>query len=93
MNEDKLYDQAERGRQAQNLLENTVLWDGFAILERDYIQAWKATPARDAMAREKWWIAVNMIGKLRENLITVLNNGKLAQADLSLRATRANKAA
>ncbi len=92
MSDDKLYDEIERATQARYLLENAVLWDCFNILERDYILAWKATPARDAMAREKWWIAVNMIGKLRENLITVLNNGKLAQADLSLRA-KVNKAA
>ena len=77
--DDKLHDAIVRGSQAAALLTSELLKESLATLERDYTEAWKTTPARDTDARERLWQAVNVVGKVRDHLVIVLNDGKLAQ--------------
>jgi hypothetical protein len=44
--------------------------------------AWRATTIDDAAAREKLFLAVNIVGKVRDHLTAILANGKLAVAEL-----------
>ena len=37
-------------------------------------------PARDVDGRERLWQAVNIVGKVKDHLTTILNNGKLGAA-------------
>jgi hypothetical protein len=46
MSEDKLQAAVSRGARAEALLQNELLQEAFAVLEHDYIDAWKMTPAR-----------------------------------------------
>jgi len=73
---------AARGARAKALLENELLVEAFEALEKEYTAAWRSTGARDSEAREKLYLAVNIVGKVREHLNYVINNGKLAQAEL-----------
>ena len=54
----------------------------------DYIDAWKMTPARDTDGRERLWQAINIVAKIRDHLIKVVNDGKLSQRHLSELARR-----
>src|SRR5262249_21140551 len=74
---------AARGARAKALVENELLVEAFAELEKEYTAAWRSTGARDSEAREKLYLAVNIVGKVREHLNYVINNGKLAQAELN----------
>ena len=80
--DDKLEAAITRGARAKELLTNELLQEAFARLEADYISAWRQTPARDTDARERLWQAVNIVGKVKDNLTTILSNGKLAQREL-----------
>jgi hypothetical protein len=82
MSEDKLQRDIVRGARAKALLDNELLQEAFATLERDYIDAWKTSPARDTDGRERLWQAVNIVGKVRDHIVKVLNDGKLAQRQL-----------
>ncbi len=93
MTDDKLYDVISKGAQAKALLESDLLMDCFNVLDRAYIDAWRLTPARDTLTREKLWMATNVVGKVREHLIKVFNDGKLAQTDINMRNAVARKAA
>ena len=79
---DKLEAAITRGARAKELLTNELLQEAFTRLEADYISAWRQTPARDTDARERLWQAVNIVGKVKDNLTTILSNGKLAQREL-----------
>jgi hypothetical protein len=79
---DKLAAAIGRGARARELLGNELLQHAFARLEADYISAWRQTPARDTDARERLWQAVNIVGKVRDHLVTIVNDGKLAQREL-----------
>ena len=83
MTEDKLHIAIARGARAEALLGNELLQDAFVRLEQDYIDAWKISPARDTDGRERLWQAVNIVGKVRDHIVKVVNDGKLSQRHLA----------
>jgi hypothetical protein len=87
MIDDKLETAIACGARATELLESDLMKDIFTRLEADYIAGWRNTSAGDTDARERLWLAVQVIGVVRDHLIIVANNGKLARAELD-RLTR-----
>ena len=83
MNEDKLQTSITRGARAEALLKNELLQESLVTLERDYIEAWKTSSARDTDGRERLWQAVNIVGKVRDHIVKVVNDGKLSQRQLN----------
>ena len=73
-----------RGAQAKHLIEHSLLNEAFDELERAYIEKWRTTEALDTQAREKLFIAVNVIGKVKQHLHTTLADGKVAEKELEL---------
>jgi hypothetical protein len=73
---------AARAVRAEALLDDELLSDAFDKLERNYIAAWRATTVDDAAGREKLFLAINIVGKVRDHLASVIANGKLARAEL-----------
>jgi hypothetical protein len=71
-----------RAEQARAMLENSVLAEAFATLERTYVEAWRTTHVDDGAAREKLFLAVNIVGKVRDQLARVAADGALAQREL-----------
>lgn len=82
MDEGKLREDESRGEQARALLENPLLQEAFAALDKSYVEAWRGTGARDAEARERLWQATQIVGKVRTHLRTVMDTGKLARHEL-----------
>lgn len=83
MNEDELQHATSRASQAADLLKSELLQEAFTTLEDGYTAAWRATTIDQVAAREKLFLAINVAAKVRDHLTTVLNNGKLAQAQIS----------
>jgi hypothetical protein len=83
MDEYAVRSDAERGAQAERLLESDLLKEAFTALEAEYLNAWKATGARDTEARERLWQAFQIVGKVKTHLATVAANGNLAQKELA----------
>ncbi|MBR0814908.1 hypothetical protein JQ544_25490 [Bradyrhizobium diazoefficiens] len=73
---------AARAIRAEALRDDELLNEAFAMLEKSYIAAWRATTVNDAASREKLFLAINIVGKVRDHLAGVIANGKLAQAEL-----------
>ncbi len=82
MNEIKLGEAAAKAVRAQDLLDNELLSEAFKGLEDNYTAAWRATGIDDVAAREKLFLAINIVGKVRDHLTAIVTNGKLAQAEL-----------
>jgi hypothetical protein len=81
-NEAQLLDDVSRAGQARALLDNELLGSAFAALERSYLEAWRASHVDDCAAREKLFLAVNIVGKVRDQLARVVADGTLAQREL-----------
>ena len=89
--EHKLRRDSGRGARAKSLLDSELLQEAFKTLEDSYTAAWRASPAADTAYREKLFLAINVIGKVREHLDTVVTNGKLAAAELKALADVAER--
>jgi len=83
MSEDEIARQINEMAQAAALQNNEFLWKQFDHLKNEYIAAWQITPARDTDGRERLWQAVQVVGKVRDHLRQVLDDGKLAQDALA----------
>lgn len=83
MSDESRLDQAVvKGLRAQELLDNELLIESFKTLDENYTSAWRATVIDDVAGREKLFLAINIVGKVRDHLNAVVANGKLAQAEL-----------
>jgi hypothetical protein len=82
-NETQLQDDVSRAEQAKALHDNPLLAELFSTLERSYLDAWRTTHVDDTAAREKLFLAVNIVGKVRDQLIRIIADGGLAQRQLS----------
>ena len=80
--EARLDQAAARATRAQELLDDELLSDAFSALEDSYVSAWRTTAIDDMAAREKLFLAINIVGKVRNHLAAAVANGKLAQAEL-----------
>ena len=81
-NDDRLHDALGRASRAQDLLRSELLIEAFKTLEDSYTAAWRASTVDQVNAREKLFLAINIVGKVRDHLTNVVQNGKLAQAEL-----------
>jgi phage FluMu protein gp41 len=73
---------AAKALRVQDLLDNEILTEAFDTLEKSYVTAWRATAIDDVTGREKLFLAINIVGKVRGHLASVVANGKLAEAEL-----------
>jgi hypothetical protein len=69
--------------QVHSLLENEHLAGAFDTLEAAYIEAWKVAAPRDTEGREKLWQAVQIVGKVKSHLQTIVTNGRLAERQIA----------
>lgn len=87
----KLHQHSQRADAAQTLLESPVLAEAFSALEAAYLGAWRSTTIDDVAGREKLFLAINVIGKVKHHLSLVVDGGKLAQAELRALAQTAER--
>lgn len=80
--EDKLSKATGRAVRAEALLGNELLAEAFKGLEDAYTLAWRSTTVNETPAREKLFLAINIVGKVRDHLEAIITNGKLAAAEL-----------
>lgn len=89
--ESRLDQAVSRAVRAERLLADELLIEAFEMLEDSYTTAWRSTTIDDVSAREKLFLAINVVGKVRDHLTAVVTNGKLAQAELKELAQTAER--
>lgn len=91
MSDDKLHDALIRASQARDLLSNELLSEAFDELEKAYVNFWRTTKVDDDKGREKLFIAVNVVGKVKAHLQNVLSDGSIAKRELDELIARPKK--
>jgi hypothetical protein len=91
--EGKLREATAKGARAQRLLEDEILAEAFTALESAYSAAWRSTTIDDVSGREKLFLAINIVGKVRDHLTRVVTDGKLAATELRQLAETAERKA
>jgi hypothetical protein len=75
--EERIYD----GNRARECLENEQFNWAFESIEQELTNAWRTSPARDVEAREKIFLSLQLLTKLKATLTSSLETGKLAEAE------------
>jgi len=84
----KLSVEAARGTQADSILRNELIQEAYKSLEDELVRTWIDSPARDTEGRERLWAAVQANRKHQNYLRSIIDNGKLAEAELASLAKR-----
>lgn len=80
---------AERGRQARDIVENEVYAESFAAVRAEIIAQWEV--ARSAGDREQLHMMLGLLGKTRTALESVMRSGEIAQAEIARKKTMAER--
>ena len=73
-----LEDEQRRGRAADQLLENPLLIEAFATIEQEIQAEWTGSKAKDADAREKLWLMLKLLGRVKAHVQQVSLTGQMA---------------
>ncbi len=75
-------DQVRRGRKAQQILEDDTLNIAIAKLENDQLWIFRSSKPEESAKRETAWCMLQAIDGLRQELIKIMDNGKIAQRSI-----------
>lgn len=78
----QLQNELNQANKAKQLFENPLLKESFDKLKKIYTESLFNTGATETEAREKLWLAYNIISKVEQNLLEILDTGKLASKQL-----------
>ena len=82
VDETKLTERIEQGRQAEELLRNEALQRAFRQLDESYQSFWRNTSADDTETRERAWLTLKVLDDVRNILISTVREGAVAQREL-----------
>lgn len=88
---DELEQRISGGYEAQEILSSPAYVEAFEQIEQEYTQAWMNSPARDEAAREKLYLMLKLLHKVKGHLALKITDGKMAQVTLDDR-NKAQKA-
>ena len=80
--EAKLQQEVSQANKVKQLFETPLLKESFEQLKKLYAESLFNTGAKETEAREKLWLAYNVVGKVEQNLLEILDTGKLASKEL-----------
>jgi len=87
----KLTRDTEQANRARILLDDPMLQEAFKTLEQAYIDRWRVTDIHDDKGREKLFVAVNVVGKVKDHLALIVSNGSVAKSALDDLAKEAER--
>ena len=76
-------DQVRKGRKAQQIIEDETLNTAIAKLENDQLWAFRSSKPEESVKRETAWCMLQAIDGLRQELVKIMDNGKIAQNAIS----------
>ena len=80
--QDKLSQEIRRSDKAKQILENPIFNESLTELKKLYTESLFNTGAKETETREKLWLAYNVVGKVEQNLLEIIDTGKLASKQL-----------
>ena len=81
--QDKRTKELGRASQVKQILENELFKESFDSLKKIYSEALlERTSVHESEAREKLWIAYQVLGKVEQHFKEILETGKLAEKQI-----------
>jgi hypothetical protein len=67
-----------RGIRARAILDDPLVGEAFAAIERECLAEWRRAPARDVEGRERLWLMLKMTERLKAHFVSLIDSGRLA---------------
>jgi hypothetical protein len=85
IDEHKLIRDSARAARAKALIEDELFNEAFSAYEAEIMARWRETGTAQAetFKRERLWLAINLLGKIKHHLVRVMEDGKVAKAHLA----------
>lgn len=77
-----LHGEVQRGEEAQRLLAHPLLVEAFETIEREVTEQWSNSPVRDVEGREKLWLTLKLLHRLKGQITSVVETGQMARQTL-----------
>jgi hypothetical protein len=71
--------EVRRGEQARRLLEDPLLNEAFDTVETSLRDGWAATQPDQVAERERLWLMLKLLGRLKGHLSEVIETGRLVE--------------
>ena len=65
----------ERGRIAQDILDNEIFQEAMEMLEDEYKKIWASTKQEESEERERLWMAMKLIPEFERQLRIIVERG------------------
>ena len=78
--DDKRQAQINAGQQAARALADPAMTKAFADLDDELVKRWRTSRDRDE--RDRIWLSISMLGKLKDTLAATAANGRVTQRQL-----------
>lgn len=75
-------EEMSKGAQVRAMLEHPLFAAAFAELEQELITQWRNNPELSEAGREKAWMMLQMLDRVKANLISYVETGHLAELEL-----------
>jgi hypothetical protein len=76
-------EEIRRGDRARMLLDDPLVAEALAALERAAIEEWRATGARDVETRERAWLMLQMTQRFRAHFESLVASGSLVKGRIA----------
>lgn len=80
--ENKLIAEISRAARVKAFVEDELFQQAFNQIEKQYLEEWMDSPARDTEGREKLWWALKILKKVRSDIEKHVETGGLAKTQL-----------
>lgn len=83
---DRIEAEILRGERAKQLLEEPLIVEAFQVIEKEYLDQWQNSPARDVEGREALFLMLKCLQRVKGHLTLAMESGMIEKATLAQRA-------
>lgn len=83
----ELEERIGRGIRANEVLQNETYTEAYELLKQEILTKWQESPARDVEGREKLFLMMGLVDKIKSLMESTMIDGKVASKELERRKT------
>lgn len=80
--EGKLREQASRGERARQIVEQEIVQEAFAAIDKTLVEAWKGSAADEERARENAYLMYRLFQNFKAQFTVAIATGEAAKKEL-----------
>ena len=75
--------EVRRGEQAIAVIESPIFIEAFDVIEKELTQKWQDSPTKDSELREKIWMSLKLLERVKLQMVSVATTGQMAKQSIA----------